>query len=973
MTLVTRTSLLALGLAALGGFTARGDDAPGASSPMRGHLLRVPFSGTNPVHPVGEFNLQGRWLGQDRHDHVGDPSKLAPNGVQDVHLALGGLPPRREVVRGWIRGYGSGEWQINQAKNNYGAVLIRKPQAMTADVFFEPDRVETGRSFDVKLEFDDGSFGVVSIRGGKADPNLRMPEAAMAARWVGQERFDVAGSGPSVGPDGLQDARIALSRLSRNDKVRSVQVEVPKGPRWVFGSNPDGHHNAEFVADGKDPAQGSLYFQPEADLSGRNLKVTVTYETGKSDTAEVTAGRTDPKLAMPKLPLSPLARLTLQARWLGQDGTASTGPGDVHVAVSGVPPARALAAAVLSDGVRGNWVFRSGDRVNVDAEPGSLPLALKRGGDRGSVDLAFPPVRNEAGATMTLRLVFQDGEMAFGTFAGGACDPFLRGPRPEAVETSARPGDDLNALAARGGTIRLAAGTYDLTRPLVLPRPVTIVGETGTTLMFRQAAGEAPWTSAVKIHAGGTTLRGFAVRFAGPTRWKTDVNWGAAVIGTTDNLDNLPDNPKPALVFESLDLAGPPSSKSSGWEDALKLMRLKDAPCGRVVGCTLRGGVVETFDGPWVFEGNTFNGTEPGTHSPSVFAVHDPHDVVVRKNVARSVAPAGKTWRFLVFTNHGFADRVEGNRIEGIGPRDDDTIPSMNAPEIVLTESYRLWFEGRPAAVSPDGRVVRLVRLPGEAPRTGEVVAVLSGGGAGQYRRIAQRIEPSILLLEEPLPKGADVLAVSPGFVNEVFEGNTIDARWGREAAGFVLAGNHYGTRVAGNRVSGAGEAFRIMAAPSEAPNIWGWSHAPYLGGKFEGNTIEDAELGASFAVQHGGPSKSNRGRVYMTVNLKGNTVRWTDDFLKRREAGKTRAPLAGIVVGSVPVIDPGELWLETVGDVLDAPAKASRATAIVVHGATVNGRAYGKTSFSLPAPSTPAVGTGPTGMRGAGGASPRR
>lgn len=929
---------------------------------LRTSMVAVVWICLSSTTGAAEFPLRGRWLGQDRHDLVGDPAKLAPNGVQDVHLAVGGLPPDREVVKGWVRGYGSGEWQIRGATNNYGALLVRQPRATTADVYFEPDRVETGRSFDVRLEFDDGSAGVVSIQGGKADPNLRMPGAGMAVRWVGQERADHTGTGPAVGPDGLQDARLNLSKLAGHDPVRSVLVEAPNGPRWESGSNPRGHNNAEFVADGKDPSQASLFFQPETDLSGRKLKVTTTYESGKTDTAEVVAGRTDPKLAMPRPPLAPLGRLTLESRWHGQDGTAATGPGDVHVTVSGVPPSKAIAAAVLSDSVRGNWVFRADDRVPIDAEPGHLPLSLKRTGDRSTIDLAFPPVRDETGTTLTLRLVYREGEMAFGTLKGGACDPLLRGPRPAATTVGARPGDDLNALAARGGTLQLAPGTYELTSPLVLPVPVSIVGQAGATLLFRQGPGEPPWTTAIKLHAGATTLRGLAVRFAGPTRWKTDVSWGPAVIGTTDNLDNRPDVAKPGLVFDGLDLQGPPSSKSSGWDEAVKLMRLKDVTCGKIVGCILRGGPIEAFDGPWLIEGNTFDGAAPGTYSHAVFALHDPHDVVVRKNVARSVAPAGKTWRFLLFTNHGYADRVEQNTIEGIGPRDDDTIPSMNEPEIILTESYRLWFEGRPAAVSPDGRVVRVGRLPGEAPRTGEVVSVLSGQGVGQFRRIAQRIEPTIYLLDEPLPKGADVLAISPGLVGQVYEANSIDARWGRGAAGFVLAGNHYGTRVTGNRVAGAGEAFRIMAAPSEAPNIWGWTHAPYLGGRFDGNVIEDSEQGASFAVQHGGPSKSNGGRVYMTIGLRGNTVRWTETFLKRREASREKGPLSGIVVGSVPVLDPGELWLETVGDVLDAPSGAVRTSAILVHGAHVNGRPYTKMTFSLPPPAATTVGTGPTG-----------
>ena len=58
--------------------------------------------------------------------------------------------------------------------------------------------------------------------------------------------------------------------------------------------------------------------------------------------------------------------------------------------------------------------------------------------------------------------------------------------------------------------------------------------------MFAQGPAEPPWTAAIKIHGSHTTLQGFAVRFAGPIRWKDDVSYGPAVIGATDNLDKNP-------------------------------------------------------------------------------------------------------------------------------------------------------------------------------------------------------------------------------------------------------------------------------------------------------------------------------------------------------------------------------------------------------------------------------------------------
>src|SRR5262249_56125114 len=120
------------------------------------------------------------------------------------------------------------------------------------------------------------------------------------------------------------------------------------------------------------------------------------------------------------------------------------------------------------------------------------------------------------------------------------------GPGPGAV--IAHPGDDLNALARRFGGIRLSAGVYRLSAPLVLSRPIIITGDAGATLLFSQGPNDAPWSAAIKIQAGRTTLDRFMVRFATPIRWAPNINYGPAVIGTTDNYDSVPNVPKPGLT-----------------------------------------------------------------------------------------------------------------------------------------------------------------------------------------------------------------------------------------------------------------------------------------------------------------------------------------------------------------------------------------------------------------------------------------
>lgn len=152
-------------------------------------------------------------------------------------------------------------------------------------------------------------------------------------------------------------------------------------------------------------------------------------------------------------------------------------------------------------------------------------------------------------------------------------------------------------------------------------------------------------------------------------------------------------------------------------------------------------------------------------------------------------------------------------------------------------------------------------------------------------------------------------------------------------AAGFVLVGNHFGTRVAGNHVLGCGEAMRLTAAPTESPGAWGWSHAPFFGLELEGNTFEDSLRGVTIAVEHGPPVKSSRGRVYLSGRSRGNTFRSSAGFLKSR--GEPGPPPA-LTVGDPRATEPAELVLVAEDDA----AAGARGGSMVVPAATINGRA---------------------------------
>ena len=897
------------------------------------------------------------WLGQDGHDLVGYSAQPGGNGVQDIHIAIAGLPAGRTITYADVGGLGGGDWQYNGSPSTWLADIVRAPGATTADLYIEPYQTDSGRPYEIKLTYDDGSTADFWVNGGPVDPNLRMPQTSLQASWLGQDGHDQAGAGPGVGPDGIQDVHLAIAGLSTTDAIAGIAVTGPNTETWQYGPDPQGAWDAELVPRAGDSSKADLYLAPPGDLNGQTLTLTVTYASGKTDSAAVVAGPTDPALAMPAPAPVAIHWTGTSALWAGQDGRDPAIAGAVHVALTGLPAGRTVVAATISDEAGGAWAYRAGNPTIPAADPNAQPLAVNQAAGAMAADLFFAPIRDESGATLTARLTLSDGTTVAARFPGGPANVDLRSPTPAASAVVAHPGDDLNALANQYGTVHLTAGTYALAQPLILNRPVTISADPGATLLFSQGSGDPAWTAAIKIHAGNTTLEGFAVRFAGPIRWSTTVDYGPAVIGATDNLDGPGfTDPMAGLVLTGLDLQSPPASSS--WEEAPRLMRLPTAASGIIEGNTLKGGTTEVTGGPWQFLNNTYNGTVPGTYTYGVFAGHETHDLVVANNRAQVVGASGKTWRFLVLTQSGVGDVVADNAVVGIGPLDADTVPNGNAPEIMLAEAYQLHFEGVPSAISPDGRVLQIPTPQGGAARTGDVVAILSGPDAGQYRRIAQAIDAQTYLMDDPLPQGSYEVSIATGFVGETYEGNLVDARGSSIADPLVLAGDEFGTKVLGNTFEGGDQAIRVVAAPTETPGPYGWSHAPTLGLVVDGNTLVDSVKGGDLSVQHDATTRPDEGRVYLSATLADNVVRWSTEFLGREASpsAPAGAPRA-FTIGDAGGLDPGDLQLAEAGNGMDVPPGTNPGQALWVNSGTVNGRAMAGQGLVLPI--TPPAVTG--------------
>jgi hypothetical protein len=156
--------------------------------------------------------------------------------------------------------------------------------------------------------------------------------------------------------------------------------------------------------------------------------------------------------------------------------------------------------------------------------------------------------------------------------------------------------------------------------------------------------------------------------------------------------------------------------------------------------------------------------------------------------------------------------------------------------------------------------------------------------------------------MADPLPAGSYDISISTGFVGETYRHNRIDMRGSSIAGDMILAGNHFGTTVRDNTLLGGRNAFLFLATPTERPNIWGWSHAPFLGVDVQDNTFVDSLEGGVVSVQHSKYIKSNRGRVYLTIHFHNNHFDWSPAFLAAHPHPK------GLTVGDPGGLDPHEL-----------------------------------------------------------------
>ena len=151
----------------------------------------------------------------------------------------GGLPRGKALVFAKINPLGGGEWQYKGPYGPWGAAIEREGTAASADLYVEPTQEETGRAFHVELKFADGQQVEFFVDGGRADPNLRMPGAALAAQWIGQPERGSRGARAGGRPGRIVRPQDRAPGLSKSVAIDSVTVTGP-GHAMGDGHNPTG-------------------------------------------------------------------------------------------------------------------------------------------------------------------------------------------------------------------------------------------------------------------------------------------------------------------------------------------------------------------------------------------------------------------------------------------------------------------------------------------------------------------------------------------------------------------------------------------------------------------------------------------------------------------------------------------------------------------------------------------------------------
>ncbi|MFM7592969.1 MAG: hypothetical protein ACKO85_14375, partial [Isosphaeraceae bacterium] len=778
---------------------------------------------------------------------------------------------------------------------------------------------------------------------------------------------DLTSPSARIGPDGVTDLQISLSQININKRIAAIDV-VDSDNTWVasYSTNMSRVGTMEFSPDAADVSRGTLTFSSPAKALIGPLKVQIRYQDGTGEEVPCPLGSVaSSPVVVPASPLVPNSGAT--AAWLGQVVADPARPGWVRVTVANLPTS-GISAWQLSDTTGQSWLWTiSGSGSPWPQVYNQKSLFASRDSATGQWILEFDSRTDLTGVPISIMAATDMGRMYGISLTGGKVDTGKRAALPGTTTITAVPGDDLQALVNQFSTVNLSAGTYNLSKPLVLARPVNLVGTAGAVLNFQQAADSPGWSTVITLAAGNTRLSGFRVQFTGLVKWLENIRFGPAVIGSPDNFNTSVGRfgPLVGLTIENLDLQGPPPS--TYLEESPRLVRLVDDASGVIRNNTLYGGWVEVTGGPWSITNNSLTGVWSTSFSYDAFAAHDVTGLKFSNNIVQRAGDSGVIFRLIVVNGQSSGVEISNNQSIGLGASVADPwqMQQTNAHEVILTEAYRVNYEGGLYGIDSSRMMIQVGPTIGPAYQPGDYVAVLDGSASGTWRVVTSVVNGNTLLLNAPMPQWVGrgtTVSVNRGIANVSITGNLIDQRNRPLSQGSVLVGNLFGLNYSSNTILGGFRGLQVIAYPSETPRDWGWTRNVVFDATISQNLFSDVLWLNQLGVSHSSVARANYGHLYLTAAFLNNTFAWSADFLTSQigqKQGDSGLFLPGLEVGEGGPWDDTEARLSISNNQIVLPDGWANRPAIWYRSGTVNGQPAADQLITLPQVARPSAPAG--------------
>ena len=650
--------------------------------------------------------------------------------------------------------------------------------------------------------------------------------------YIGLDGTDLVGPTASVGPDGIKDIHLTVSNIpianSSQTPINSLTVTAPSAGsafQWIYGdgglskgNNPEAGPNTEVfirsipqgattetadvfinpIVQYVDPSTGKVTNQTLPNNAELDLSVSYTY----NGTRQTDSWPTDSSLQVTATGLGGSLRdhtPTLPALGMGTYAAtfgAQTSDGYAHVDLSGLPMGSTIASATLNDVAGLSW------NPNISYGRPELGMLVTYSNNKQNVDFAFPPLRDEAGTTMTIRFQLKgfatqyvtDFSVPASTHTNPAlCDPahaVVSSDQPLLVSpvtgTDGSPTPDmvsytdsnnqqhtvdiqtlLNMAESTSSprytkftlTDGSTGGVYLIDKPLWIYSGLILQGaDSNVTLEFTFSSTNPPAaqpSGAINFRSSHVTLDNLKIRFSNSS---VDLNNGGSAILDGQDLSQVP---KWDINLLNLDIQGVYDPNFYNLADSayetMMTIKMGNFDSGTIENNTVSGGVISVQWGPWQILNNTIVGAVAGTVCDGSFGLYTCHDITLQGNSATDPNPSadGNIDRFFAANRSGYDFVIENNSFsQNVGliapnPGGSSSGNPRNNPEEMLFEDYRIGFEGSTAAIAISSSVLatynrRVIAIPTAMLVNGgggSTLSILDGSSAGTWIPVSQQFQ----------------------------------------------------------------------------------------------------------------------------------------------------------------------------------------------------------------------------------------